>query len=104
MKRKERKYFSVVDGIIGGEGQGPFCSTAKHSHSLIVGDDLLAVDCAATRYMGLNPLKVKYLNYLLAQKFNDVTLDNFVVVEGDHKLENFFGSENMYTNFYVAGS
>ena len=25
MKRKDRKYFSVVDGIMGGEGQGPFC-------------------------------------------------------------------------------
>ena len=102
MKRKPRKYFSVIDGIMGGEGQGPFCPTAKHSNSLIVGDDLLAVDCVATRYMGINPLKVKYLNYFLERKFDGVTLDNLAVYENDNELKNFFDSVSMYTNFKVS--
>ena len=102
MKRKPRKYFSVIDGIMGGEGQGPFCPTAKHSNSLIVGDDLLAVDCVATRYMGINPLKVKYLNYFLERKFDGVTLDNLAVYDNDNELKNFFDSASMYTNFKVS--
>ena len=29
MKMKERRYFTVIDGIVAGEGQGPFCPTSK---------------------------------------------------------------------------
>lgn len=101
MKRKDRKYFSVVDGIMGGEGQGPFCPTAKHSNSLIVGDDLLAVDCVATRYMGLNPCKIKYLRYFLEKKFDGVTLDDLTVYENGNELKNFFDAGSMYKNFAV---
>ena len=101
MKRKDRKYFSVVDGIMGGEGQGPFCPTAKHSNSLIVGDDLLAVDCVATRYMGLNPCRIKYLRYFLEKKFDGVTLDDLTVYENGNELKNFFDAGSMYKNFAV---
>lgn len=104
MKSKPRKYFSVIDGIMGGEGQGPFCPTAKHSNSLIVGDDLLAVDCVATRYMGINPLKIKYLKHFLERKFDGVTLDDLSVYENGIELENFFESGNMYKDFAVSGS
>lgn len=102
MKRKERKYFSIVDGIMGGEGQGPFCPTSKHSNSLIVGDDLLAVDCVATRYMGINPLKVKYLKHFLDRKFNGVALENMAVYEDKRALKDFFESESLYKNFMVS--
>ena len=44
MLKKDRKYFSVVDGIVGGEGQGTFCPTSKFSNTIIAGDDLFAVD------------------------------------------------------------
>lgn len=104
MKRKAGKYFSVIDGIMGGEGQGPFCPTAKQSNSLIVGDDLLAVDCAATRYMGINPLKVKYLKYFLDRNFDGVTLTDLKVYENGKELENFFASESLYKNFAVPDS
>ena len=70
MKLKNRRYFSIVDGIMAGEGQGPFCPTSKHANSLIIGDDLLAVDCVATRYMGINPLKIKYS---LERAFHEAT-------------------------------
>ena len=104
MKRKDRKYFSIIDGIMGGEGAGPFCPTAKHANSLIVGDNLLAVDCVATRYMGINPLKVKYLNYFLARKFDGVTLDDLTVYENGSEIKNFFESASIYKDFSVSGS
>lgn len=102
MKKKSRKYFSIVDGIMGGEGQGPFCPTSKHSNCLIIGDDLFAVDCVATRYMGLNPLKIKYLNYLLERQFDGVTLEKLKVYESNREIKNFFRAENLYKNFYVV--
>ena len=104
MKFKNRKYFSIVDGIMGGEGQGPFCPTSKHSNSLIIGDDLLAVDCVAARYMGINPLKIKYLKYFLDKGFDGISLDALKVLDGNTELENFFASESLYKNFKVQDS
>ncbi len=104
MKLKNRRYFSIVDGIMGGEGQGPFCPTAKYSNSLIIGDDLLAVDCTAARYMGINPLKIKYLKYFLEQRFDGISLDALKVFDGDIEIKNFFTSENLYKNFKVQDS
>ena len=104
MKKKPRRYFSVIDGIMGGEGQGPFCPTAKYSNCLIFGDDLLATDCVATRYMGINPRKIKYLNYFLERQFERISLETLKVYENQNVLEKFFESENLYKNFYVTDS
>ena len=42
--KKQRKFFSIIDGIIGGEGDGPLNPTKKKSGVLIVGEELLLVD------------------------------------------------------------
>lgn len=65
MLKKERRYLSVVDGIVAGEGQGPFCPISKNANTLIAGTDLLATDIATVRYMGLDPYKIRYLEYFL---------------------------------------
>lgn len=102
MKKKERKYFTVVDGILGGQGQGPFCPYSKKSNTLIAGEDLFAVDCVASRYMGLNPQKIKYLNYFLDVEYEGIALDNIdVILNGDEK-EDFFNEESKYLDFDVV--
>lgn len=58
MKVKTRRYFTVIDGIVAGEGQGAFYPTSKDVNTLIAGGDLLVVDCVAVRYMGINPNKI----------------------------------------------
>jgi uncharacterized protein (DUF362 family) len=50
-----RKYFSVIDGIIGGEGEGPLHPDAYPSGVILAGFNPLAVDWTATRLMGFNP-------------------------------------------------
>lgn len=65
MLLKERKYFSVIDGIVAGEGKGPFCPYAKRANVLLAGDNLLSTDIVAARVMGLDPMKIKYLNYFI---------------------------------------
>lgn len=70
MRLKERKYFTIVDGIIGGEGKGPFCVHAKNSGLLTAGEDLLATDLATVKLMGLRPEKIPYLDYFLEHELS----------------------------------
>lgn len=73
---KERGYFSVVDGIVGGEGKGPFCAHSKHSNTLVCGDDFLSVDLASVMLMGFDPAKIPYLSYFINNeiKLEDIAL------------------------------
>jgi uncharacterized protein (DUF362 family) len=96
---KERKYFTIIDGIMGGEGQGPFCPTSKHSNVLIGAFDFLLADIAAVRYMGINPEKVKYLEYFIGQMKDDYR-KNPVFLKGKRQ-EDFFVSGSRYADFEV---
>ena len=102
LKKKERKYFSVIDGICGGQGQGPFCPYSIKSNTLIAGEDLLAVDCVATRYMGINPEKIKYLSYFLEKGYDGVNLDKIEVIINGEINDNFFNDDSKYLDFDVV--
>jgi uncharacterized protein (DUF362 family) len=56
-----RSHFSIVDGIVGMEGNGPIQGTPKPVGVLVFGDDLVAVDSTCARVAGLNPEKIGYL-------------------------------------------
>jgi uncharacterized protein (DUF362 family) len=62
----QRRLFSVVDGIIGGENVGPLVPDPKPAGILIGGENLLAVDLVATRLMGFDPMKLKQFSYILS--------------------------------------
>jgi uncharacterized protein (DUF362 family) len=94
MLKKDRKYFSVVDGVIAGEGQGPFCPYSRQANTLIAGDNLLAVDIVSARLMGFDPMKLKYLNWLIEDGFDYSEID----VPG---YEDFFKSNSKYLDFFV---
>ncbi len=102
MKMKERRYFSVIDGIVAGEGQGPFCPTSKNANTLIAGEDFLATDIVAVRYMGLNPEKISYLGYFLNQKYDGVTLDSIDVLNEGEEMKDFFVRKTNYLDFHVV--
>ena len=51
-ERQQRRFFSVIDGIVGGEGDGPVLPVPKRSGVLLAGYNPLAVDICATRLMG----------------------------------------------------
>ena len=99
-QRKPRRYFSVVDGIVAGEGQGPFCPTAKYANTLIGGADLLDVDLTAAKWMGLMPDKIKYLAYCMRQ-YNRSLEEIEVFVDGIAQKD-FFAREKNYKNFRVT--
>lgn len=102
MLKKERKYLSVVDGIVAGEGQGPFCPTSKYANTIVVGDNLLTTDIVTTRYMGLDPDKIKYLHYFIDNESFDENPDKIEVVLNGEICKDFFVSDSPYANFHLV--
>ena len=54
--------FSIVDGIVGMEGDGPIMGTPKPMGVVVMGRNFPAVDATCARLMGIDPHKVPYLN------------------------------------------
>ncbi|MEI0479074.1 DUF362 domain-containing protein [Brachyspira pulli] len=96
---KKGKNFTIIDGILGGEGQGPFCPHSVHSNSIIASSDLLIGDIVATRYMGIDPYKINYLNYFI--KKNSVILSDIKVFNEGKIVDDFFNNQSKYLNFNV---
>ncbi|MBU4312188.1 MAG: DUF362 domain-containing protein [Candidatus Omnitrophica bacterium] len=66
----QRKMFSIIDGVIGGENKGPLSPDPKSSGVLIGGENLIAVDLVATRLMGFDPQKLKQFSVLESDSFD----------------------------------
>src|SRR5262249_28666043 len=54
----QRRYLTIVDGIVGGEGEGPLGATPVPAGRVVRGFDRALVDVAATRAMGLDPARL----------------------------------------------
>src|SRR5262249_20312613 len=52
---------SIIDGLVGMEGDGPLNGPAKPMGVLVMGTDLVAVDATCCRLMRLEPQRVPYL-------------------------------------------
>lgn len=66
----QRKFISVVDGIIGGENEGPLVPTPKKSGIIAVGFNPLITDCIVTRLMGFDLKKIpKFQNAFSMEKY-----------------------------------
>jgi uncharacterized protein (DUF362 family) len=51
-----RRHFVLIDGIFGGEGEGPANPTAVRSGVLLFGDNLVTADYINSILMGYDPL------------------------------------------------
>lgn len=99
--KPQRKLFSIIDGVIGGENKGPDIPDPKPAGVLIGGNNLLAVDIITTRLMGFDPLKLKQFSLLLNDSYYDFglkTLDEIEVISDNpaiqrchkNKIDSFF--------------
>jgi uncharacterized protein (DUF362 family) len=61
------RQFTIVDGIVGMEGNGPIQGTPKASGVLVAGTDVVAVDATCCRIMGLDPVRIDYLRIARGQ-------------------------------------
>lgn len=55
------RYLAVVDGIIGGEGNGPMAPDPRPCGVIVAGTHPLAVDCASARLMGFDWQRIRLL-------------------------------------------
>jgi uncharacterized protein (DUF362 family) len=55
------RQFAIVDGIVGMEGNGPIQGTPKPAGVLVAGSDTAAVDATCCRIMGIDPLRLRYM-------------------------------------------
>jgi uncharacterized protein (DUF362 family) len=59
--KPQRRFFAVVDGIIGMEGNGPLRGVPKPCGIIIAGDDPLTIDVIAASLMGFDWKKIRLL-------------------------------------------
>lgn len=88
-----RRYLAIVDGIVGGEGNGPMAPDPCPCGLLLAGTHPLAVDCAAATFMGFDWRKIRLLQGafgMRAPQFVDFTPDALQVTSNhpawDHPL------------------
>jgi hypothetical protein len=61
-----RRYLAVVDGVIGGEGNGPLCPDAVPAGVLVGGTNPAAVDAVGCRLMGYDPRQLPIVRQAFA--------------------------------------
>ncbi len=93
------KLFSIIDGIIAGENQGPLVPDAKKTAVLIGGENFLAVDLVATRLMGFDPLKIKQYVKLLAEKIGPRKFSAIKIHSNISRFSKCFHNKDSYLNF-----
>ncbi len=64
----QRRYLTLVDGIVAGEGEGPLGATPVDAGLLVGGFDPALVDVVATKAMGLDPARVVMVREALGGK------------------------------------
>lgn len=81
--KDKRKYLSIIDGIVGGEGEGPLAPTPVESGVVIVGINPVATDIVATACMGLDYKKIKSLNCIekTEKQLMDFKADDIEIIE-----------------------
>jgi uncharacterized protein (DUF362 family) len=50
-----KPYFTIVDGIVAGQGNGPICPDAADARALIAGENPAVVDAVCAQLMGFDP-------------------------------------------------
>jgi Domain of unknown function (DUF362) len=74
-RKQPRRYLSIIDGIIAGDGNGPMEADAKSCGVLIAGTNPVAVDFVGTKLMGFDWKKIPTLRE--AFEIKDLKLADF---------------------------
>lgn len=84
-RRRPLRYLAVVDGIMGGEGNGPMAPEPKLCGMVMTGTHPVAVDCVAAHFMGFDWQKIRLLRHsfsLRAMNFVPFGPEEIRVVSG----------------------
>lgn len=81
-ERPQRRHVVFVDGVVGGEGEGPVYPTGRRDGLVIFGSDPAWTDVVATRVMGFEPSEIALISHGVAAMPLPVTDES----EGDVRL------------------
>jgi uncharacterized protein (DUF362 family) len=87
----------LVDGIIGGENNGPLTPDAKAAGVVVAGFNPLATDIACTAMMGFNYHKLKWVENMLDDQFY-VDVDQISIL-GEQKFLSVITRPGRYLGF-----
>jgi len=85
LAQKVRPQFSVIDGLVGMEGNGASWGTPVYHGFALAGPDMLAVDRVTTELMGVNFEDVGYLLYLAWAGEGQADLDKINIIGPDFR-------------------
>jgi uncharacterized protein (DUF362 family) len=94
-------HFTIADGIVGMEGDGPIMGSPRRVGVLVMGPDVVAVDATCARVIGLEPARVRYLNE--ASRFLGNIADRQIEMRGE-PLVRFATRFEMPPSFAAAGT
>lgn len=97
-----RRYFSVIDGLVGGEGEGPLHPDPCPSGVVLAGFNPLAVDWTATRLMGFDPAVMPlYVNAAkqMSEWVEGFTIKDCVVRSNNQVCESILRGDDLFMSF-----
>lgn len=100
-----RRYFSVIDGVIGGEGEGPLHPTAFPSGIVLAGFNPVAVDWLAARLMGFDAFRIPLYRHALDQMREFVpgfTIEQIRPLSNVPRLKTIMTTRDVVFNFRAS--
>ncbi len=94
---QKRKYFSIIDGIIGGEQEGPISPKPKKSGVLVGGFDPYLTDIVAATLMGFDYNKMpqyKNIPKLDNYKISDFIEEDLEVITNSNEFDDLLKNKN----------
>lgn len=82
-EKPQRKVFTIIDGVIGGENNGPLTPTPVKAGVLIASDNLLTADLVATQLMGFDPMRLRMYSNLMTGEYGPHTLEDIQVLSNE---------------------
>lgn len=107
MYRLRKADLTIVDAIIGMEGQGPHAGTPVEMNLVIAGTDTVAVDTTAAYIMGFDAMEIPAIRCAGVEGLGEHKLENIEIVgEKLNSVQKFFKRPNndpigMYKDFTV---
>lgn len=95
---KQRRCFSVIDGIIAGEGEGPMRPSSRKCGIIMAGEDFTLMDCIAARIMGFDYKKIPHLAQSIKSKYasHEDLVGKVKLYSNCDEIKNVISSNNQY--------
>ena len=96
-----RRTFCLVDGVIGGEGEGPLTPDSRNCGLIVAGFNPCAVDLVCTRLMGFDYKKMNLFTHVLSNPDQFKVDLSKIVINSNGAFTNLFdpSNKNKYFNF-----